>query len=106
MTIQALINTLDEFRDEYNTSTDKEIKKLCGFITNSIQGLQAYQAFFSNTKSRIESSQQFYSDTLDSINKLLVEENPGDTTSGEDTTPGGDTTLDTPEDTTPDDAES
>ncbi len=77
MTIQALINTLDAFRDEYNTSTDKDVQKLCGFIRNTIDGLQSYLNYFSNSKSRIETSQQYYTDTLSSINKLLEDsENP------------------------------
>lgn len=89
MTIQELINTLDAFRDEYNTSTDKEVQKLCGFIRNTIDGLQAYLQFFSNAKSHIETNKQYYSDSLESIKKLIEtstdggtpgDETPGDTT--------------------------
>ena len=39
MTIQDLIDVLDEFRNQYDTSTDPYVQKLCVFITNTINGL-------------------------------------------------------------------
>ena len=74
MTIQTVITTLDTFRDEYNTSTDPEVQKLCGFITNTIKGLEAYLNFFKNAKSAVENNQQYYTESLETINKLISED--------------------------------
>lgn len=74
MVIQELITTLDAFRDEYNASTDKDVKKLCGFIQNTIDGLQAYIRYFSNEKSRMETNKQYFTEALDTINKLLTDD--------------------------------
>lgn len=73
MTIQDLINTLDEFRDEYNTSADPAIQKLCVFITNTINGLNSYVVFFQNSKSAIQTSQQHLEESVTTIDALLGE---------------------------------
>lgn len=78
MTLQQVITTLDQFRDEYNTTLDPQIKKLCNFVSNTIDGLNSYLAFFQNTKSAVETSQQFYTESLETISKLI-----GDNSSGE-----------------------
>lgn len=78
MNIKHVISVLDEFRDEYNTTTDPEIKKLCGFVTNTIDGLNAFLQFFEGSKSKIEQSQAYYSASLETINKLIAEDTASD----------------------------
>ena len=76
MTIQELITTLDTFRNEYNTSSDPQVQKLCGFITNTINGLNSYLLFFQNSKTAIENNQQQMSDALVTIEKLVGQTEP------------------------------
>ena len=71
MTIQDLIDVLDEFRDEYNTSPDPYIQKLCGFVTNTINGLNSYISFFQNSKSEIQNNQKRLEESVLTIDKLL-----------------------------------
>lgn len=71
MTIYHVIDTLDEFREEYSHSMDPEVKKLCGFIDNTMTVLEGYIRFFSHAKAQIERSQQYYEGALETINDLL-----------------------------------
>ena len=78
MTLKTVIDTLDTFRDEYNSSTDPEVKKMCNFVSCTIDGLNRYRMFFDTSRSRIEQGQQYFSDTLETLNNLLDESNtPG-----------------------------
>lgn len=79
MTIQDLIDVLDEFRDEYNTSADPYIQKLCGFITNTINGLNAYIQFFQKSKSAIQNNQRKLEESVLTIDKLLDDYTAGST---------------------------
>ena len=71
MTIKTVIDTLDEFRNEYATSQDPEVRRLCGFIVNTITILNKYLRFFTVSKSRIEQSQAYYESVLETIDQLL-----------------------------------
>lgn len=71
MTIKQVINVLDEFRDGYNASADPDIKKLCHFIDNTVNGLQMYENFFTKQKSTMENNKQYCTDTLAAIESLL-----------------------------------
>lgn len=73
MSLQELIDTLDAFRDEYNTSKDPYVQKMCRYIDNTIAGLNLYYNFFKNSKSAIENNQQTLTDALDTIDKLMPE---------------------------------
>lgn len=75
MTLKELIDTLDQFRDEYNTSLDPDIKKLCKYISNTIDGLNSYLQFFESTRSRIEQNQMYYAASLEQLNNLLADVN-------------------------------
>ena len=81
MTLSYVIQILDTFRDEYNTSTDTQVKDLCKYVSCTIDNLNKYIQIFETSKSQIERSQTYYASSLETINKLLqdnqdVIENP------------------------------
>lgn len=83
MTIKTVVDTLNEFRTEYASCRDPEVRRLCGFMTNTIDVLNKYLKFFSVSKARIEQSQIYYEEALEVINQLLGDTNsvpvgPGD----------------------------
>lgn len=78
MTIQDLIDVLDEFRNQYDTSTDPYVQKLCVFITNTINGLNSYIVFFKNSKSAIQNNQQRLEQSIETIDKLITDDGTSD----------------------------
>ena len=78
MTIQDLIDVLDEFRNQYDTSTDPYVQKLCVFITNTINGLNSYIVFFKNSKSAIQNNQQQLEQSMETIDKLITDDGTSD----------------------------
>ena len=78
MTIQDLIDVLDEFRNQYDTSTDPYVQKLCVFITNTINGLNSYIVFFKNSKSAIQSNQQQLEQSMVTIDQLITDDGSDD----------------------------
>lgn len=83
MTIHQLIEQLDTFRNQYDTSMDPEVKKMCLFITSVIEKLNGYLAFFNHQKLRIEQSQVYYAEILETLNSLVGDIN-NDTTTPDD----------------------
>ena len=81
MTIQALIDTLTACKEEYITSKDPYVQKMCRFIESTINGLNMYLNFFTNSKSAIENKQENLTDALETIEKLVPDT---DGTSGDD----------------------
>jgi len=71
MTIQALIDTLTVFKEEYSTSKDPYVQKMCRFTDSTINGYNMYLNFFTNSKSAIENKQEDLSDALETIKKLV-----------------------------------
>lgn len=88
MTIQDLVNTLTDFKDEYKESKDREVRRMCGFVTNTIEILNSYARFFYFSKKQIEKSQEYYESALETLNKLLLDEN-----GEEQVPPAGDMTI-------------
>lgn len=74
MTIQHVIDVLDTFRDEYNSSSNRDVRRMCNFVQSSIDGLNAYLIFFTRAKKEIEYSQAYYEGALDTIDNLIVNE--------------------------------
>lgn len=75
MTIHQVVETLEAFKDEYKDVKDPEVKKLCGFVTNTINILNAYIRFFTYSKARIQRSQQYYEEALVVIDQLIEDVN-------------------------------
>lgn len=74
MTLKTVIDTLDQFRNEYDLSQDPEVKKLCSFISNTIESLEAYQRFFAGSVSKMEQSKEFYTSALETLKNLVGED--------------------------------
>ncbi len=74
MTLEQVIQTLDTFRDEYNASTDPDVKKLCNFVSCTIDSLNAYLRFFRYRKPQMEQNQQYYADSITTLNNMLGED--------------------------------
>ena len=80
MTLKTVIDTLDQFRDEYNMSQDPEVKKLCAFVSNTIESLESYLRFFEGSISQMEQNKEFYTAALETLNSMIG-------TEGEEVTP-------------------
>lgn len=74
MTLKTVIDTLDQFRDEYNTSQDPEVKKLCAFVGTTIESLEAYLRFFESSRSSMEQNKEFYTTALETLDQMIGSE--------------------------------
>lgn len=75
MTVHELVQTLEDFRTEYNPSLDPGVRKLCGFVTNTIDVLNSYERFFIDQKGRVERSQSYYTEVLEVLDNLVGDAN-------------------------------
>ena len=74
MTLKFIADTIETFISQYKDSVDPEIRKVCGFLRNTVDIINAYIRFFQRQKARIERSQEYYAGALEDINSVLGDE--------------------------------
>lgn len=74
MTLKFIVDTIETFIAQYKDSVDPEIRKVCGFLRNTVDIINAYIRFFQRQKALIERSQEYYSGALEDINSVLGDE--------------------------------